>query len=114
ERRPWSQDEKHSKARGNALPAAEAEREGKHVTGHGKERGKGLRVARRRGDGEIAEGERAQPHGRGALQDVQQKGGRAQSLAAGAQHVGGADVAAAYGANILMAENADEQKSRRD
>jgi len=50
----------------------------------------------------------SEPDGGAAFEHVQQEGGRAQALAAGAQHVGGADVAAADGANVLVAEDADQ------
>ncbi len=55
-----------------------------------------------------------EPDGRAALEHVEEKRGCAQALAAGAQHVGGADVAAAYGTDVLAAKDAIQQVSRGD
>jgi len=51
----------------------------------------------------------AEPDRAAAFEHVKQEGGCAQSFAAGAQYVGGADVAAAYGTDVLLAEDAHQQ-----
>ena len=51
----------------------------------------------------------AEPDGGAAFEHVDEEGGRAEALAAGAQDVGRADVAAADGANVFMAEEADQE-----
>ena len=53
--------------------------------------------------------ERAKPDGGAAFEHVNEEGGRAETFAAGAEHVGGADVAAAEGADVLMPEKADQE-----
>jgi hypothetical protein len=56
----------------------------------------------------------AQPDRGAALEHVEKKRDDAQAFAAGAQHVGGADVAAAHRADVLAAEDAHQQVSRGD
>ncbi len=56
----------------------------------------------------------AEPDGGAAFEHVEQEGGRAEALAAGAEDVGCADVAAADGADVLMAEEAHQQVSGGD
>ena len=56
----------------------------------------------------------AEPDGGAALEHVEEKGGRAQALAAGAQDVGGADVAAARLADVLVSKEADQQVAGGD
>ena len=55
-----------------------------------------------------------QPDRSGAFKNVQQKSGGAKAFAAGAKHIGGADVAAADRSNILMAKKLDQQVSGRN
>ena len=56
----------------------------------------------------------AEPDRGAALEHVEKKRGGAQAFAAGAQNIGSADVAAADGANVLVAEDADQQVSHGD
>ena len=57
----------------------------------------------------VAEGRRQR-----ALGEVEQERGQGQALAAGAQHVGGADIARADGADVARAGPAGEQQAERD
>ncbi len=111
---PRSAGEKDSKTGGDAFAAAKAQPAGEDMAQHGKERGDGLRGAQRDGGHEKGAEETAQPDRRAALQHVEEKGGRAKALASGPHDIGGSDVTAAYRANVLAAEDADEQISRRD
>ena len=63
---------------------------------------------------QIGSQQRAKPDRRGALHDVKQKGGCAEAFAAGAKHVGGADVAAANGSNVFVAKQPDQKVSNRN
>ncbi len=56
----------------------------------------------------------AEVDGSGAFENVEQKGERAKALAGGTQDVGGADVTAADGADVLLIENAHEQPAGGD
>ena len=56
----------------------------------------------------------AEPNGCAALDDVEHESGCAEALASCAKHVGCADVAAAYGTDVLAAKDAIEQVSRGD
>ena len=56
----------------------------------------------------------AEPDGGAALEHVEQESGRAQTLAAGAQDIGGTDVAAAGLADVLFAEEPHQQVSGGD
>ena len=87
---------------------------GEHVTDDGNQGRERLRVAQGYAWHEPCAEGAAQPDGGAALQHVEQKCGRAQAFAALAQHVGGADVAAAHGADVLAAEDAHQQVSRGD
>jgi hypothetical protein len=78
------------------------------VAEDGGESGQGLHVAQICIGSKHHADEAANVHGGGALEHIAEEGGRAQALAAGAQHVGGADVAAAHGADVLMAEEAHQ------
>ena len=51
-------------------------------------------------------------HGRGALQRVEQERQRGEALVAGAQHVGGADVARADGAHVAETGGARQQEPK--
>src|SRR6185437_8770899 len=46
-----------------------------------------------------------------ALRGIEKKRDRAQTFAAGADHVGSADIAAALGADVLLAEDAHENEA---
>ena len=62
-----------------------------------------------------AEGDlKGDQNGRDALEAIEQKGGDAQALGAGTCDVGRADVAAAHRADVLFAEDANEEISEGD
>jgi hypothetical protein len=84
------------------------------VAEHGEQSRERLDIARL-GDGEqMRAGQHAQRHGDCTLEHVEGESGGAQTLAAGAHHVGGANVAAAYRADVLMPKEAHEQVARGD
>jgi hypothetical protein len=114
ERGPGADEEKDTETGGDAFAATKAEPDGEHVAKHGAESREGLGGAQ--GDGghpersEVA----AEPNGCAALEDVEDEGGDAKAVSAAAHDVGGADVAAADGANILFAEDAHEEVTKGD
>ncbi len=81
---------------------------------HGGERGHGLKIADLHVGGKQKSKQRAEVDGAAALEHVEQKGGRAQARAAGAKNVGGADVPAADGTDILVAEQAHQHVAHRN
>ena len=110
-------DQKDAKAGGHALAAAKPKPYREHVAEHGKEGSQGLSVAV---SGLTSAGRRveaAQAPSHTAAQPLsmsRRKVSGAQAFAAGAQHVGCANVAAAHGADVLMAEEAHQQVSGGD
>ena len=107
-------DQEDAESGGDAFAAFEPQPDGEHVSQHGEESGKALHVANGGFGSEMRAEQGPQPDGRAAFEHVQQKRRRAQALAAGAEHIGGADVAAADGANVLFAKDADQQVAHRD
>ena len=97
-------DQEDAEAGGDAFSAAEMEPDGEHVAEDSGEGCDGLGVAERHGRKQMRSQERTQPHGGGTFEHVEQKCGCAEAFSAGAKHVGGADVAAANRANVLMAK----------
>jgi hypothetical protein len=102
-------DEEDPEAGGHSLAAAEVEPGREHVAQHGAERGQRLGIADWESGGKLRGHGRAQPDGEAALEHVEQKCGRAQLFTPGANHVGGADVAAAQVADVLLVEDAHQQ-----
>jgi hypothetical protein len=111
ERRPWRGDEEDAETRGHALAAFELEPHGKHVADDGTQRSQRLGVARRHAGGERCPNERADPHRGAALQHVKSKCRHAKAFGAGADHICGADVAAAHGADVLVTKDANQDVS---
>src|SRR5438309_1417986 len=78
----------------------------------------GREVADQGGDGGELHGDREQPgghhHGGAPLRHVEQQSGGGEALAAGPQHVGGADIARADGAQIAGARRLGQQQAERD
>jgi len=108
ERGPRRGNEKDAKSGGDAFAAAEAQPAGKDVAEHGEEGRQRLCVAQRGGGDEPTPDFAAKPDSGGALEHVEKEGGRTEAFAACAHHVRGANVAAAQGANVLPAEDADQ------
>ncbi len=107
-------DQKYAEAGGDALAAAKAEPDREDVSEDGAERGERTHVERGRAGSKQCAKHAAEHDGCAAFEHVEQEGGRAKDFAAGAQDVGGADVAAAGLADVLMAEEAHEQVPRRN
>ena len=71
------------------------------------------RLRSRKGiSGKEARQQPADPDSRAAFKHIQQERGRAKSLPARAQHVGGADVSATDRTDVLIAEKPHKQVSR--
>ena len=114
QRGPGRSDQKDAKAGGHAFAAVKMQPAGEHVSEHGKKRRECLRVANGNGWHEPRAERTAQPDRGAAFEHVEKKCNDAQAFAAEAQHVGGANVAAAHGADVLAAEDAHQQVSRGD
>ncbi len=107
DRRRPEQAEQHADIGGDALAALELQPDRKQVSEEGAERGDhgGLRAAQRQardGDGD------------GALQHVADQGCGGEALAAGAQHIGRADIAGADGADVAGARDFRQDQAERD
>ena len=115
QRGPGRGDKKDAKAGGHAFAAAETQPEVNMWPRTAKRAASAWasRIEAERGQ-EADERAAAQPDRGAALEHVEKKRGRAQAFAAGAQHIGGANVAAAHGADVLAAEDAHQQVSRGD
>ena len=110
----WRGDQEDSKASGNAFSAVEAKPDGKDVTKHRGECGESLHVANMCVRGEQHADEGSDVDGEAAFDHVAEKCGCAQAFAAGTEDVGGPDVAAADGTDILLEKEADQQVSDGD
>jgi hypothetical protein len=97
--------EQHAEIGGDALAALEAEPHGEEMAEEGAEAGD---------DGEVRPPSAGDEHRGGALQRVEQQGEGGEPLVAGAQHVGGADVAGADLAHVAEAGGARDQQAERD
>ena len=111
----WGEDEKDAERGGDAFAAAKGEPDREDVAEDGGDGGGGREIecgraveAKAMGDGEGDE------DGDDALEAIEQKGGDAEAFGAGACDVGCADVAAADRADVLFAEDANEEISEGD
>src|SRR5579862_7989110 len=108
EERKRRQIEKGSDEAGDGFSAAELQKHGIGMAGHDGERGEGgqERIV-------VAEFGR-EPDGEESLGDIEQKSGHGDAASGGAQDVGGADVAAAFGAHVLSGGEFYQQEAERD
>ena len=103
----------------DAFAAFEMKPDGVDVSEDGAERGERFSILERHGgetgteDGSVGDAA-GKPDGEEALAGIEDEGEDAELLCSGADNVGGPDVAAACGADVLFAEEPDEQESEGD
>ena len=101
--------QEYAKSGGDALASLKAKPYRKHVSDHGQQRGKGgKRVELCRAGGRNAREGEHQEDRQPALERIQHEGGDGQPLAAGAGHVGCANVSAANRTHIDPLEDAHQ------
>src|SRR6185312_5871016 len=103
--------QKYSKSGCDALAAFEAQPHGVDVAQNGAQRGERLSVLVRSGR---KRDPADQKNGNNALTGIKHKRERTQFLRAGANDIGRSDVAAAFGANVFLQKQADEEIAEGD
>lgn len=109
---PGRGDEKHAEAGGDALAATKMQPASEHVAEYSEESSDGLGIPECEIGREGRRNESAEPNRAAALEDIENKGGCAKSMSAGANNIGGANIPAANGADVLAPENTDQQVSK--
>ena len=101
--------QENSQSGGHALASLEAQPDWKHVSDHGHSaanRGQGVELCRP--GGRDSREREHQKNRQPALESIKEQRRNGQALAAGAGHVGGADVAAADGAHVDSLKDAHQ------
>ena len=115
ERGEGCEGEEDSEGGGDAFAAFEAEPDGVDVAEDGAERGESFSVLERDGREAGCEDDSAgEPDGEESFAGIEDEGENAELFCAGADDIGGSDVAAALFADVLLEEKADEDESEGD
>src|SRR5690606_9280132 len=99
------QPDQHAEIGGHALAALEAEPDREKMADEGAEAGD---------DREVAPPAARDEHRDGALQGIEEKGESGEPLVAGAQHIGGADVAGADLSYVAHSRGARDEEAERN
>jgi len=111
---PGGGDEEDSESGGDAFAATEPKPDREHVSENGDDCGDCFNLSRVKHGSELR-GDQGCESNRGCSFDhVESEGGGAEAFAAGAEDVGGSDVSAADGADVLISEKSDQQIPDRD
>ena len=115
DRGEWGEGQEDSESGCDAFAAFELEPDGVDVAEDGAERGESFSVLERDGREAGCEDDSAgEPDGEESFAGIEDEGENAELFCAGADDIGGSDVAAALFADVLLEEKADEDESEGD